>query len=110
MLGRGSKLIGGTLRAELTRDEVERVLVDGFFPGAAPTRRAKRAPARVGLRELGLPFAADAAITRHLAAFLGAVRRACRRAVLFNGGVMKAARCARASSSSLDSWDRPTTI
>ena len=100
-----------TLRAELTRDEVTRTLVDGFFPrGRRPTRgRRPRGPR--GLTQLGLPYASDPAITRHLAAFLG---RQARRtgelegftprpaarprtapflhptAVLFNGGVMKA--------------------
>src|SRR5690606_33431467 len=70
VLGRGSKLIGGALKTTLTRDEVERVVVGGFFPA---TRKDER-PARrrgAGLSELGLPFEPDAAITRHIAAFLG---------------------------------------
>ncbi|MER2583422.1 MAG: Hsp70 family protein, partial [Candidatus Competibacter sp.] len=66
---RGSKLIGGTLRTELTRDEVTRNLVEGFFPwvdaSARPTSRA-----RAALTKLGLPYAQDPAMTRHLAAFL----------------------------------------
>lgn len=87
VLGRGSKLIGGTLRTDLGRDEAQRLLLDGFFPfvdaGARPQKRRT-----VGLRELGLPFAHDPAITRHLADFLA---RHGRRptAILFNGGVMK---------------------
>ncbi len=32
ILGRGSSLIGGTLRTELTRKEAESVLLDGFLP------------------------------------------------------------------------------
>ncbi len=103
---RGSKLIGGTLRTELTRDEVSRTLMEGFFPvvGAA-TRPASRA--RAALTKLGLPYAQDAAMTRHLAAFLGRQVDATRdltgfagrlpehasflhpTAVLFNGGVFK---------------------
>jgi len=65
----GSRLLGGTLATELQRAEVERLILDGFFPACAagdPPRRA----ARTALQELGLPYAADAAITRHLAAFL----------------------------------------
>ena len=84
--GRGSKLIGGTLRDELTRAELERVLFDGFFPAAAREERPRRS--RGGLQEFGLPYAADAAITRHLAAFL--TRHGIERVdvVLFNGGAM----------------------
>jgi molecular chaperone DnaK (HSP70) len=88
ILGRGSKLIGGTLKAEVTRAQAEALLVDGFFPkvgrDAKPDRRRT-----AGLRELGLPYAHDAGITRHLAEFLGRFGRM-PSAVLFNGGVMKA--------------------
>src|ERR1019366_3577911 len=66
---RGSALLGATLRTELTREEVTRNIVDGFFPSvsadARPTTRA-----RAGLTQLGLPYASDPAVTRHLAAFL----------------------------------------
>jgi molecular chaperone DnaK (HSP70) len=105
LLGRGSRLIGATITTTLTIDDVDRVLRDGFFP-AAPSTDMPARPRRVGLQELGLPYAADAAVTRHLARFLtrqtspGAeagpvIRRgpsglACPTHVLFNGGVMKA--------------------
>jgi molecular chaperone DnaK (HSP70) len=92
---RGSRLVGGTLRTELTRDEVTGTLVDGFFPeveaGARPQVRA-----RTGLTQLGLPYAQDPAMTRHLAAFLGKQARSegtsfvHPTAILFNGGVFKA--------------------
>jgi hypothetical protein len=104
---RGSKLIGGTLRTELTRDEVTRNLVEGFFPWVeASARPATRA--RAALTKLGLPYAQDPAMTRHLAAFLARQVGATRdlagfedrlladasflhpTAVLFNGGVFKA--------------------
>ena len=70
--GAGSKLIGGGLQVEVTRDEARRLLVDGFLP---PIRLDDK-PARrqSGFQELGLPYAADAAITRYLAAFLTAHR------------------------------------
>ena len=68
----GAKLIGGGVQLHVTREEVQRVLVDGFFPfvelGEKPLRR------RSGFQEFGLPYAADPAITRHLAAFLTAHR------------------------------------
>lgn len=89
---RGSKLFGSTLRTELSRAELEATLLEGFFPRVGPEARPQ-APRRAGLTTLGLPYAADAAITRHLAAFLaragddaGTVRPT---TVLFNGGVMR---------------------
>ena len=83
---RGAKLIGGTLRDEITRAELDRVLFDGFFP--LVERDAQLARGRGGLQEFGLPYASDPAVTRHLAAFLA--RHAGRpiSAVLFNGGAM----------------------
>lgn len=94
VLGRGSRVIGGTITTELRREEVVKVIVDGFFPHCAATDRPARRRAS-GFRELGLPFETDTAITRHLAAFLaahgapatGPVRPSY---VLFNGGVFKA--------------------
>src|SRR4029078_7241787 len=68
--GRGSKLIGGTLRAELRREELDAVLLEGFFP-EVPVDARPQAPRRMGLTTLGLPYPADDAITRHLAKFLG---------------------------------------
>jgi molecular chaperone DnaK (HSP70) len=88
ILGRGSKLIGGTIKAEITREQAEAMLVDGFFPVVGAEAKAERRRA-VGLREMGLPYAHDPAITRHLAEFIGRFGRM-PTAVLFNGGVMKA--------------------
>ena len=85
--GKGSKLVGSTIRAELTREEVAQAIVDGFFPvveaSATPAVRARGA-----LTQLGLPYAHDPAVTRHLAALL-ARHGAKPTAILFNGGVMK---------------------
>jgi len=92
ILGRGSKLIGGTIKAEVTREAAEAMLVDGFFPKVEATARAERRKS-VGLRELGLPYAHDPAITRHLADFLARSLGGKQPThVLFNGGVMKAAK------------------
>ncbi len=93
--GRGSKLIGGTLRTSLSRAELDDVLLDGFFPEVA-VDAALLVPRRSGLTALGLPYPADAAMTRHLAALLrrsgedyaGSGRSFVHpTAVLFNGGV-----------------------
>ncbi|MCW5807735.1 MAG: Hsp70 family protein [Deltaproteobacteria bacterium] len=88
VLGRGSKLIGGTIKTELARETAEQFLVDGFFPRVEANARAEKRRA-AGLREAGLPYAHDPAITRHLSEFLGRFGKTPTH-VLFNGGVMKA--------------------
>jgi hypothetical protein len=94
VLGRGSRLIGGTTSIEIDRREVTGLLVDGFFPPcAAGDRPARRSAA--GFRELGLPYETDTAVTRHLAAFLAAHGASPGQPgqpthVLPNGGVFKA--------------------
>jgi hypothetical protein len=102
VLGRGSSLIGGTIRTELTREDVEQTLLEGFFPMCERSDYPQE-KARVGMREMGLPYAADPAITHHLARFLGRQNASAREVaetapngllpsvVLFNGGVMKSA-------------------
>ena len=121
---RGAKLIGGSLRTEVTRDELEQTLLEGFFPPAAvsdqPINRARGA-----LTQLGLPYAQDAAVTRHLAAFLTRQREATAElagqadfanagsadasflhptAVLFNGGVLKSGQIAERLLQVLNGW------
>ena len=94
VLGRGRRLIGGTISVEVARRDVSDLLVDGFFPRCQPADRP--ASERVsGFREIGLPFESDTAITRHLAAFLQAHADEPGRPirpthVLFNGGAFKA--------------------
>ncbi|MGH9558718.1 MAG: Hsp70 family protein [Bryobacteraceae bacterium] len=87
ILGRGTGLVGGTIKAKVLRADVERILLDGFLPAVSideiPNRR------RAGLAEIGLPYAADAAITRHLGYFLKR-QGATPTHVLFNGGVLRA--------------------
>ena len=93
VLGRGSKLIGGTVSVEVDRDRVRSLLLEGFLPGCDLSDRpaARRAS---GFQDIGLPYEADPAITKHLAAFLGRQGKDGRPAqptrVLFNGGVFKA--------------------
>ena len=105
--GRGSSLVGGTIKAELTREELTRVLTDGFFPKSTITDLPQMAR-RTGLAQMALPYAQDPGVTRHLAAFLTRQARAMAgahdapvrvegksfvhpTAVLFNGGAFKAA-------------------
>jgi molecular chaperone DnaK (HSP70) len=87
ILGRGTGVVGGTVKTKLKREDLHRILLDGFLPvvpmDAAPEGR------HASLSEFGLPYAADAAITRHLAHFLH--RQGARPThVLFNGGVLRA--------------------
>lgn len=95
VLGRGRRLIGGTVTVEVQRQAVGNLLIEGFFPRCQLAERPGRQQVS-GFREIGLPFEADTAVTRHLAAFLGAhVGDAEQTAVrpthvLFNGGVFKA--------------------
>lgn len=118
---RGSKLIGGSIRTELTRAELTQTILEGFFPqvegSARPVSRA-----RGGLTQLGLPYAQDAAITRHLAAFLGRQVAALAElegfqsaqpegatflhptAVLFNGGVFKSGLLVERILQTLNGW------
>lgn len=118
---RGSKLIGGSIRTELTREEVTTFITDGFFPRVeASARPAVRT--RAGLTQLGLPYAQDAAITKHLAAFLARQAGATAElegfegrisaehtflhpsAVLFNGGVFKSGILAQRVMDTINDW------
>lgn len=124
VLGRGSRVIGGTIKGELSRADVEQVLVEGFFPECPPNAEPRR-QRTVGLQELGLPYAADPAVTKHLANFLHrnaevlserAPPRKGRRgasaagrvsqptAVLFNGGVFKAEPLRARLVTTLNQW------
>ncbi|WP_300456197.1 Hsp70 family protein [Accumulibacter sp.] len=118
---RGAKLIGGSIRSELTREELTATLLEGFFPRAAIADRPQ-GRGRAGLTQLGLPYAQDAAVTRHLAAFLARQRAATAdldgfvgqlpddasflhpTAVLFNGGVFKSDLLAERTLTTINSW------
>jgi len=99
-------LIGGTLRTDLSRAEVEQVIVDGFFPFCDATSRPA-AVQRAGIQETGLPYESDPAVTQHLAQFLSRQDERPSElptAVLFNGGVMKASLLRKRIVDVLSSW------
>jgi molecular chaperone DnaK (HSP70) len=120
ILGRGTGLVGGTLRGKVSRDEVRNLLIEGFFPSvghdAAPQRQR-----RAALLEVGLNYAADPAVTKHLAQFL---RQAASSTasdgfsrpthLLLNGGVLQAAAIEQRIFEVLNSWlkqvDAPPVI
>ncbi len=104
VLGRGSSLIGGTLKASLTREMVEHILLEGFFPFCDQDAQPKSRHA-IGLQEIGLAYASDPAVSYHLAAFLRQNSAAAEpTAVLFNGGVMKAENVRRRVMDVLGAW------
>jgi hypothetical protein len=101
ILGSGSKLIGGALKSELLSEDVD-TLLKGFFPEVDKDSAPKQRRA-LGLKELGLPYATDPAVTRHLAAFLGKHDKV-PTVVLWNGGVLKGERVREAIARSLAAW------
>jgi hypothetical protein len=112
VLGRGTKVVGGAITSELTRLDIQKVLLAGFFPACKPTDRPQEGR-RAGLQEIGLPYASDAGITRHMAKFLGGHLAGTATkgaefvhptAVLYNGGVMKSDDLRGRVSEVLNSW------
>jgi len=91
VIGRGSRLIGGTISTELLRHEAAELLLSGFFPQCDASARPERNP-QSGFQDLGLPYESDPAVTRHIAAFLasqqdgGSIKPS---HLLFNGGVFR---------------------
>jgi molecular chaperone DnaK (HSP70) len=109
--GGGSRLVGGALTVELQRDEARALLLDGFFPQVAATDAPAKASRAAGLAELGLPYAADPAITRHAAAFVQRHAQTAGQqrvdAVLYNGGALAPALLADRLTGILGSWHGP---
>ena len=111
ILGRGSSLIKGTITSEITRKEIESILLDGFLPicedSDYPMKKNK-----VGMREMGLPYEADPAISHHLAYFLSKQLNNDNKdskvsypsSVLFNGGVLKSDLMRQRVLTVLDRW------
>jgi len=119
VLGRGSSLIGGTISAEVTRDEVQSLITEGFFPQCKATDRPQRSVAS-GFQDIGLPYEADPGITRQVAAFLGdhgpesgeekpSVTQPTH--VLFNGGVFRSDALRNRMTTTIGSWcTQPPTV
>ncbi|SIT39279.1 putative chaperone protein, HscA/DnaK [Paraburkholderia ribeironis] len=106
LLGAGSKLIGGARTVQVTREEVERVIVDGFFPAVASHERPGRP--RGAIVEFGLPYATDAAVTRHIAAFLGRFAAQSRKALGADSATATSGNGGDASSDSGSKTDSET--
>jgi hypothetical protein len=118
VLGTGTRVVGGSIKAALPRTALGQILLDGFFPPVSSQEMPAK-QRRVGLHEVGLLYAADAAVTRHLAQFLrqaaasghGALRSgknglAAPTHILFNGGVFRAGQLRERVLSALNTWLR----
>jgi molecular chaperone DnaK (HSP70) len=96
--GRGSRLIGGSIKTKITKEEVDQMIVEGFIPLVQPHEQSALEN-RAGLKQLGLPYVQDPRISSQLAKFLSLTgesgsgelsRFVVPSVVLFNGGTMKA--------------------
>lgn len=110
ILGRGTGLVGGTLRGKIARTDLRDLILEGFFPivsaDAAPQRQR-----RAALMEVGLNYAADPAVTKHMAQFLrqaaanaGAENFARPTHLLLNGGVLQASAIEQRIFEALNGW------
>jgi molecular chaperone DnaK (HSP70) len=119
LLGGGSKLIGSSRSVTLTREEVRNLALDGFFPlsGLNDLPDKKRS----GVVEFGLPYTADPAISKHIAAFLNLHKVAAQDALqgqsivpdalLLNGGVFRSQPITQRTLDLLNSWrDQPPIL
>ncbi len=113
---RGAKLIGSTKTATILREEVNDLLLDGFFPITNPDEEASP-QGRAGLTTLGLPYTTETAVPRHLSSFLRRHALSAQRAgatlvgglprpdaILLNGGVFKAERLVERLKAVFERW------
>lgn len=112
ILGRGTGLVGGTIRGKINRNEVRSLLLDGFFP-LVPSDAVPQRQRRIALSEVGLNYATDPAVTKHLAQFL---RNAAKNTgsdgfarpthLLLNGGVLQAAAIEQRIFEVVNGWSK----
>jgi molecular chaperone DnaK (HSP70) len=110
ILGRGTGLVGGTIRGKITGKEIRNLLIEGFFPVVNPDAAPQR-ERRAALMEVGLNYATDPAVTKHLAQFLrqaasnaGAEGFARPTHLLLNGGVLQAGAIEQRIFEVLNGW------
>lgn len=104
LLGKGSRLVGGARSTTLTREEVEKIVLEGFFPAQV----GAEAPRRGAIVAFGLPYERDPAVTRHIRQFLARhaneLPSGAPDAVLLNGGVFNAKPIVSALKGALKAW------
>ncbi|PCK07771.1 MAG: molecular chaperone DnaK [Alteromonadaceae bacterium] len=120
VMGSGSRLFAGAKRCELTREQVHQIVLEGFFPlvelSATPNKK------RSAVVEFSLPYAADPAITKHLANFVrkyqgdqyqGDKSGKIPNALLFNGGMFNSAMLSERTRDLFQQWsgtDKPVKV
>jgi molecular chaperone DnaK (HSP70) len=103
VLGAGSQLLGKALAADVSKRQVEALVLDGFFPHSALGELPE--VKRVGLTTFGLPYERDPRVTRHIAQFLARhTDRVVPGALLLNGGVTRSPRITERIVSCLSDW------
>ncbi|MFT6985452.1 MAG: molecular chaperone DnaK (HSP70) [Psychromonas sp.] len=118
VLGSGAKLIGGAKSCELSKQAVRDIALEGFFPNISFDQRPLKR--RSAVVEFGLPYAADPAVSKHIAEFIADHQIACEDAlaiaptqsgthaipdaVLFNGGVFNSAVLSERTIELLSAW------
>lgn len=122
LLGSGSRLLGGAKSIGLSREDVHNIALEGFFPlcelSDTPNTR------RSAMVEFGLPYVADPAVSKHIAAFLHQHQSVARDAMpsnsehvtvpvglLLNGGAFNSRSITERVTQLMDSWsDTPLTL
>lgn len=118
LLGGGSRLIGGSRSTFLTQEDVRRIALDGFFPltqlDDLPDRK------RSGVVEFGLPYTAEPAVSKHIAAFLNMHKAAAQEAlqgsgtvpdaILLNGGLFRSRTITQRLVDLFNSWNSKPLI
>jgi hypothetical protein len=100
--------VGGTIKGKIARDEIRQLILEGFFPQVAADAAPQR-NRRAALAEVGLNYATDAAVTKHLAQFLRNAGNAKPTHLLLNGGVLQASAIEHRLFEVLNSW-QPTPV
>lgn len=111
--GTGSSVVKGSVSIEITRQEVESLLLNGFF-GRYPLKEALELKQSRGFRTMGLPYEDEPSITKHLAYFLKQTRLVETgkgvNYLLFNGGALKPTLFQESVEQSLKEWFPKTSL
>lgn len=106
--GSGASIVGSTRTATISREEMSKMLAEGFF-GHYSWDEALNARKSTGIRTMGLAYESEPSITKHMARFLSRSSDKGDKIVspdfvLFNGGTMKPRLFQEAIVNSLNSW------
>jgi len=106
--GQGSSIIKGSMSVTVNTQEVEDLILNGFF-GQFSLQEAVKLNKSRGIRSMGLPYEDEPSITKHLAYFLNQANctlseNAGIDYLLFNGGTMKPTIFQEALLANLNGW------